>query len=145
MVPEQRDSRMTAVLPIDTYMSTHHTQEHTHILYTDRYKNEKSEDLKITFKMRSMCNLDGWNMYFVILFLIYSWIYGQMANTSNNRVSFKWINVQYNSYPTKIFIVWTLLFRTMQKAAHIPSGSAYHHCNPSKSLCFREPAGHLLF
>lgn len=50
---------MTAVLPIYTYMSIHGTQEHTHILYTDRYKNEKSKDLKITFKMRLVCNLDG--------------------------------------------------------------------------------------
>lgn len=89
MVPEQRDSRMTAVLPIYTYMSTHRTQEHTHILYTDRYKNEKSKDLRITFKMRLVCNLDGKNMYFVILFLIYWWIYGPIAITSNNRISFK--------------------------------------------------------
>lgn len=126
MVPEQRDSRMTAVLPIYTYMSTHSTQEHTHILYTDRYKNENSKDLKITFKMRLVCNLDGKNVYFVILFLIYWWIYGPIAITSNNRISFKWINVQYNSYPTKIFIVWTLLFKTTQNASPIPSDLAYN-------------------
>lgn len=120
MVPEQRDSRMTSVLPIYTYMSTHHTHEHTHILYTDVYKNEKSKDLKITFKMRSACNLDGWNMYFVILFLIYWWIYGPMAITSNDRISFKWIHVQYDNNPTNIFIMWTLLFKTTQNASHIP-------------------------